>query len=439
MSRHTKILVTTDKPTSSRVHVFLATWLSGFFVAMDASIFGIILQPALSELLHTKSDSEIGWIGAIIMATFMLGWSLGATLFGGIADYFGRAKTLTLTILLYALFTGLCAFSHNWLELACYRFLVGVGIGGEISISAILLSEYWQESTRPYAISSMWTSFAFGTLTTAVLNSVLGQFSWRFLFAAGIAPAFLTVYIRSMLKESQDFQEVRKARESIKGKAVEDLTAAEKKLKRLPLFEILSDDNRVKTLTLASIATVAMIGYWAALSWVPAWINQITNSVAINERSTAGIVMALAMLFASAVSGWVMKHIGARNSLIVGFGGAFLSCTAMFLTVKSYGLVLLLWIFIASLFAQIPFIILPIYIPYLFEARVRGTALGFCYDGVGRVLTAVAIVWGGHLIGLFGGSYANAAACMGSVYLIGIVISLFLPASSPEPVIRIHD
>lgn len=422
--------MTDDAPISSRWHVFLATWLGGFFVAMDATIFGIILHPALSELLHTRSDSEIGWAGAIIMASFMLGWSLGATLFGGIADYLGRAKTLILTILLYAIFTSLCAFSRNWVELAIYRFLVGVGIGGEISISVVLLSEYWQESTRPYAISCMWTSFGFGTLATAILNGFLG---WRFLFAVGIIPAFLAIYIRSTLKESPDFEEVRKARKSIKGKPVAELTVEQKKIRLLPLFEILSHDNRAKTLTMASIASATMIGYWAALSWVPSWINQLTNSVAINERSTAGIVMAVAMLFGSIAGGWIMKRIGAKSTLLIGFAAAFLSCTAMFLTVKSYGPVLLMWTFIASFSAQIPFVVLPIYIPNLFAARVRSTALGFCYDGMGRILTAAVSIMGGHLIALFGGSYATAAACMSSVYLIGIVISLYLPTLSAVP------
>jgi MFS family permease len=418
--------------SSSRWHVFLATWLAGFFVAMDSSIFGIILHPALSELLHTKSDSEIGWIGAVIMAAFMLGWSLGASILGVVADYLGRVKTLILTILLYAIATALCAISHSWGELAVYRFFVGLGIGGEISISAVLLSEYWEESTRAYAISCMWTSFSLGMLATAILNAVLGQFGWRYLFVTGIAPAFITIYIRATLKESDDFNKVVEARKNIAHKLTGDLTTEEKKLRRLPIAEILSYENRAKTLLFASIAAVAMIGYWASLSWVPAWINQITGSLAVNERSTAGIVMALGMLFASASGGWLMKHIGAKNSLLLGFGGAFATSISMFLTVKSYGIALLLWAFVAMFLAQIPFIILPIYIPKLFDANVRSTALGFCYDGLGRAITAIASLAGGGLITLFGGSYAIAAACMTSVYLSGIVLAFYLPGSRPR-------
>src|SRR5271170_5859318 len=113
----------------SQWHVLLATWLGEMFDGMDASIFVLVLFPALSELLNTKSHSIVGLHGSYILATFMVGWAIGGIGFGILADYIGRARTLVYTILLYAIFTGLCALSHNWQEMAIYRFLVGCGIG----------------------------------------------------------------------------------------------------------------------------------------------------------------------------------------------------------------------------------------------------------------------------------------------------------------------
>lgn len=158
----------------SRWHVLLATWLGGVFDGMDSSIFAMVLFPCLSELLHTSSHSVVGQHGSYIISLFMLGWAVGAMFFGSLADHIGRSKTLTITILLYAVCTGLCAWAHNWQELGLYRFLVGAGIGGEMGIGAVLLNECWPGKTRVYAVGAMATSLGFGYFLTAILNLWLG-------------------------------------------------------------------------------------------------------------------------------------------------------------------------------------------------------------------------------------------------------------------------
>jgi MFS family permease len=156
----------TEQPAASTqsapFHVLLATWLGGVFDGMDSSIFAIVLYPALSELLGTTSHAEIGPYGSYIVALFMVGWALGAFIFGTLADYIGRAKTMTITILLYAICTGLCATAHTWWELGIYRFLVGAGIGGEMGIGAVFLSECWPNKSRMKAVGIMATSLGVG-------------------------------------------------------------------------------------------------------------------------------------------------------------------------------------------------------------------------------------------------------------------------------------
>src|SRR5258706_14343324 len=90
-------------------HVLIATWLGGVFDGMDSSIFALVLFPALSELLGTKSHAIVGLHGSYIIALFMVGWAVGSMTFGVLSDYIGRARTLCITILLYAFCTGLCA------------------------------------------------------------------------------------------------------------------------------------------------------------------------------------------------------------------------------------------------------------------------------------------------------------------------------------------
>ncbi len=97
----------------------------------------MVLVPCVSELIGSKSSALVGQHGSYIIALFLVGWAIGAAFFGALADRIGRAKTLTLTILVYALCTGLCATAHTWWEMGFYRFLVGAGIGGEMGIGAV--------------------------------------------------------------------------------------------------------------------------------------------------------------------------------------------------------------------------------------------------------------------------------------------------------------
>ena len=116
--------------------VLFVAWLGWVFDSMDATIYALVLHPALHDLLRVQTSGEvsqeaIGWYGGIILSIFLIGWAIGGVVFGVLADRFGRTKTLVLTILIYAVFTGLAALSSNWWQLAFYRFLTALGIGGE--------------------------------------------------------------------------------------------------------------------------------------------------------------------------------------------------------------------------------------------------------------------------------------------------------------------
>lgn len=423
-------------PKSCKWHTLAATWLGAFFDGFDATIFVMVLVPALSELLKTKEQAQIGWIGSVIMAVFMLGWAIGAVVFGIMSDYIGRARTLTITILTYAIFTGLCAIANSWQEMAVYRFLVGCGIGGEIGIGGVLLSECWSGRSRLHVLSFMLSAVGVGYLATALLNLVVGTGGWRSLFWVGIAPALLTLYLRSHLNESSEFEFLKEAKRRAQLKTSSERTVQEKELLEFPFPRLFSTENIRNTLVVVAMASSAIMGYWAVLAWVPSWVTQVVGTVATGERSSATIAMNLGLVVACIVGGHIVSLLGRKLTFRIGCGGSFLCCLGMFGTVKSFGTSLLCWAFATGFCSVLPFIVLFIYIPELFDARIRGTAFGFSYNS-GRILAAGAAICGGQLIGTFGGSFGLAAMSVSTVYLIGIAASFFM-TNSPLVISVIH-
>jgi len=424
-------LSATAQIESSRWHVLLATWLGEMFDGMDASIFVLVIFPALSELLATKSHSVVGVYASVILATFMLGWAVGGIGFGILADYIGRARTLVYTILLYAIFTGLCALSHNWQEMAIYRFLVGCGIGGEISIGGVLIAECWRGKSRLYATGVMTSSFGTGYLVASLLNLFLGGLGWRWLFVAGIVPALLTAYIRAKLKEPAQFELMREYKQRLRAKPKSEWSAQEAELLKFTFPQIFNGKNISKTILVTALASTAIVGYWAVLSWIPPWINQLTGTAAVQERSIVAIALNIGAIISCLLTGALVTRFGRRASFCGSFFGALVCCLGMFLTTKAFSTTLLVWAFCVGFFATLVFALLFIYVPEIYETKLRATAFGFCVQ-FGRVAAAVGAITGGQLIGIFGGSYATAASVVSLFYLVGIFASLFVKTPTED-------
>jgi MFS family permease len=391
----------------------------------------LALFPCLSELLRTTSHSTVGVIGSIVMAVFMVGWSVGSVVFGVLADHIGRTRVMMITIVLYAICTGLCGIAQSWQELALYRFLVGCGIGGEISIGAVMVSECWRGKSRLHAVAALSTSFGVGYLIAALLNLVLGPFGWRALFFVGVAPALVTLYIRAKLKEPEQYRVIHELKKEIKARKSESLSQEEKDLIAFPLKKVFLPENRGRVAVVIALASASIIGYWAVLSWIPAWVNQLTGTSAVAERSQTAICMNLGAILAAGFGGLMLDRFGRRNAFRFAFTGALVTVLGMFLTVKAFGASLLTWVFFVGGFATLPFVLFFAYVPELFNADVRATAFGFSVQ-MGRVAAACAALAGGQIIAMFGGSYATAASTVSLVYLIGLVATFLMPATSGE-------
>src|SRR6186997_3206505 len=129
----------------------LAAWLGWLFDGLDMHLYTLVAVPFVAQLMALpQSDSNVSTHSAYIQAAFLVGWALGGGFFGRIADRLGRSRALALTILTYALFTGLSYFAQTWWQLLVFRFLAALGIGGEWAVGASLLAETWPKKWRPW-------------------------------------------------------------------------------------------------------------------------------------------------------------------------------------------------------------------------------------------------------------------------------------------------
>ncbi len=175
--------------TSSQKRAFWAAWGGWTMDGMDSFIFSLVLVPALRDVLPSSgiaaTTANVGYYSGLLFALFMVGWGV-ALVWGPIADRFGRARTLMFSILWFSFFTLLAALCHNVWSLAIVRFMAGVGIGGEWSIGASLVSEEWPEQRRTWGVCLMHTGYYIGFVIAAIANYFIGsQYGWRWMFVVG--------------------------------------------------------------------------------------------------------------------------------------------------------------------------------------------------------------------------------------------------------------
>jgi MFS family permease len=422
-------------PDASRVTpyqwlVLFVAWLGWVFDSMDATIYAIVLHPALEDLLGVPATSGhagqeiIGWYGGVIFSIFLIGWAVGGVAFGMLADRIGRSKTLIITILIYALFTGMAALSQTWWHLALYRFLTALGIGGEWAAGAALVAEVWPERRRAQAAGMLQSAWAAGFLLAATLNLFLKDFGWRTLFLVGIAPAGVALLVRLFVKESERWLSVRL--ETVQGRAP---SAAK-------LSALFAKKHRRHTLVGSAMAFVAVFGLWGATNWTPTLIRALPDVQGLDRSTTAQYVSyAIMMLNLGAVFGYLSfgplaDRFGRR--WVFGFMclGSLVMVPVTFLTPKSYAHVLML-LPLLGFFNNGIFSGFPIYLPELYPTRIRATGAGFCFNA-GRVLASGGPFLTGWLVMTLG-SFGRAASAVALIYLVGLGVLYFAPETKGEP------
>src|SRR5213078_3493028 len=189
-----------DAPDTFARKALIASAVGYAMDGFDLLILGFMLR-AISGDLHLTPPQA----GSLITWT-LVGAVAGGIIFGILSDYYGRVRVLTWTILLFALFTGLCAFAQGYWDLLIYRAIAGLGLGGEFGIGMALVAEAWPASKRARACSYVALGWQLGVLAAAIVTPMLlPVIGWRGMFVVGIFPAVAAYFIRSKLHEPEVF------------------------------------------------------------------------------------------------------------------------------------------------------------------------------------------------------------------------------------------
>lgn len=389
-------------------------WLGWVFDSMDATIYALVMSPALKELLGAQASPEnVGWYGGIIFGIFLLGWALGGVSFGILADYLGRARTLVITILIYAVFTGLAGFSHTWWELALYRFITALGIGGEWAAGATLVAEVWPESLRVKGAGLLQSAWGAGYFLAAGAYFLLAHHSWRVMFFVGIVPAIVAILIRLKVREPEKWTKARR-----------EIPAGE----RLTLAELFTPALRRDTLVGSALALVAVFGLWGATNWTPSLVRELLQARQLDADAVTRMVSYAAMsLNAGAIIGYlafapIAERIGRRGAFFIMMLGSAVSLPLTFLVPSSY-ITLMLLLPVLGFFTNGIFTGFPVYLPEIFPTRIRATGAGFCFNA-GRILAASGPFLTGYLV-LRLGTFAAAASSIAIIYVLGMLVLPF--------------
>ncbi|WP_395405789.1 MFS transporter (plasmid) [Arthrobacter sp. UC242_113] len=345
--------------------------LDGF----DLLILSFALSPIIAEFGITDTEA-----GSLTTLTLM-GAVIGGLVFGALSDRYGRVRVLTWSIVLFAVFTGLAALSTGYTDMAIYRFIAGVGIGGEFGCGMALASEAVPAKLRARATSLVAMGFQFGVLAAALLSApIIGAFGWRGLFIIGVLPAVIAIVMRKRLHESPKFLE-----------AAAEQTEQPSALSR---FKALFSNAYFVRVSLAMIILCAVqnFGYYSIITWLPRYLSKelgfnLTNSSLWTAVTIAG------MLFGLFVFGQLADRFGRRPAFWTFQTGAAVSLLVY--SQLTDPTMLLFGGFVMGVFANGALGGYGALLAELYPTWIRGTAQNGLYN-IGRAiggLAPVTIAW----------------------------------------------
>ena len=367
----------------SQIGGFWGAWTGWTLDGMDSFIYALVLTPALTELLpksgYAATPGNIGLVGSIMFALFLVGWGL-SFIWGPLADRFGRTKVLAATIFMFAIFTGLAATSSNIWELGIYRFIAGIGIGGEWALAGTYVAEAWPEDRRKMGAGYLQTGYYAGFFLAAALNYTIGaHYGWRAMFLVGALPVVVSIIVLLRVKESD------------KWKKVEPVAA----LRRSTLKGIFSAQYARRTVVATALLTVAVIGLWAGAVYEPSAVIQLALKSGMARPDAAKLAsIATGLLSIGTILGClalppIAERIGRKRTLAIYFVG--MACSILLTFGWAFYLPGGLPIFIGLLFVLGffggNFALFSLWLPEQFETRVRATAFAFC-TSIGRFVGA---------------------------------------------------
>jgi MFS family permease len=384
---------------------FVVCYLSIMFSGIASMLMSVYLPVAVKDLLGNVTDEKMNNVGAYINAVFIFGSMFGGFAWGFICDKIGRSRSVILSTAFYGLFMVLTAFSSSWLMVGIYRFLTGVGVGGVIVTTNILISELWPEKKRAVALGIVSAAMPVGFIIAGAMNNLLTN--WHNAFLTGVVPLAVSVFSVFALTESESWK---------KDKIV---SAGNDRFNK----KLFAQGYRKNLLTGSLIFGAMLIGLWAVFSWAPTWVQSITADVSKAQqlRGSTMMILAISGLAGSIISGWIANAIGLRKTMMMCFAVCFVMVFVVFKLNTSISLMTFIEMGILAFFFGISQGALSVYIPQLFPTVVRASATGFCFN-VGRVFTGTVVFFIGALVGLLGG-YGNAIFIFSFIFLIGFAVT----------------
>jgi MFS family permease len=413
------------------------------FDTMAQQLFNLARVPAIRELMggHAAPGAVADQAG-YATAIFMIGWALGGVIFGVLGDRLGRAKTMMMTILTYTIFTGLSMFAVGVWDFNVYRFLCGLGVGGQFAVGVALVAEVVPDRARPSALGMVQAFSAVGNMVAALTGIFLGQLeqagaiagAWRFEFLAGAIPAPLALLVFKKLKEPEQWLKAR----------------AEKK-KMGSFSELLSDPrwrrNAFVGLVLAFAGVVGLwgIGFFSYDLLRSAVFEKTFRAGGLTGAALAGktttwigitsLLQNCGAFFGVHAFTWLTRRVGRKKAFAASFLAALGMTAYTFWNIKQLSDVF--WMIPLMGFTQLSlFGGYAIYLPELFPTRLRSTGTSFCYN-VGRFVAAA----GPFTLGIFTSrvfaGYAEpmryAGVTMSLVFLVGLAALPFAPETKGQP------
>jgi MFS family permease len=404
----------------------IAAWLGWLFDGLDMHLYTLVALPFVTLLLGLSDQKhpDVGYYSSVIQASFLVGWALGGGFFGRLGDRLGRARALNLTILTYALFTGLSFFAQTWWQLLICRFLAALGIGGEWAVGASLLSETWPRKWRPWIAAVLQSAVNTGVLLAMLAGQLLLVFcnlENRYVFLVGILPALLVVWIRRAVPEPEEWHRA-------KANAQHDVPG---------IVDLFRGETRKITVLTILVCALSLTAHWAFMYWFLQHLRNLPELADWTEPAKTNLALqAMILVMISSIAGnflaaWIARRIGYRRAIAV-MCVAYCGSMLMAYGVERPYSMLFGW-YVAIGVCQGLFGLFTMYLPPLFPTLLRTTGAGFCYN-IGRIVAAGGTVF----FGLFSkvGDHRLALLYSGWLFLPAALVALLLwePPDEKGPV-----